>query len=252
MRNSRCYAVRIMPIRKIKFFSGGLFHIYNRGNAKQNIFHNDRDRYRFLQAIYLSNNSDCSIRLADFERNKVGYTLDNIRNILKSKKIIYDPLVKINADVLMPNHFHFLIEELQEHGVSRFMQRFGNSYSRYFNIKYKRPGSLFQGRFKAIHIEDDNQLKYLLAYINVINPAQLIEPDIKEKGIKNLQKILEWINKYPWSTHFEYMDLRKSPIIEKGLLGEVFPTKEIYYKFIEEILHGKKNIWNPIEGLSID
>ncbi|MEK7562652.1 MAG: hypothetical protein AAB509_03165 [Patescibacteria group bacterium] len=132
------------------------------------------------------------------------------------------------------------------------MQRFGNSYSRYFNIKYKRPGSLFQGRFKAIHIEDDNQLKYLLAYINVINPAQLIEPDIKEKGIKNLQKILEWINKYPWSTHFEYMDLRKSPIIEKGLLGEVFPTKEIYYKFIEEILHGKKNIWNPIEGLSID
>lgn len=241
-----------MPIRKIKFFPGGLFHIYNRGNAKQNIFYNDRDRYRFLQAMYLSNNSDCSIRLADFERNKVGYTLDDIKNIFRDKKIIYDPLVKINADVLMPNHFHFLIEELQNRGVSRFMQRFGNSYGRYFNIKYKRPGSLFQGRFKAVYVKNDDQLKYLLAYINVINPAQLIEPDIKEKGIKNFKKMLEGINKYPWSTHFEYMDLRKSPIIDKGILGEIFPNKEIYYKFVKEILHGKENIWNLTESIGID
>ena len=241
-----------MPLRKIQFYPGEFYHIYNRGNAKQDIFYNDKDRYRFLQAIYLSNNSDCSIRLIDFERNKGGYTLDNIREIFRDKKINYEPLVRINADVLMPNHFHFLIEELQNRGISRFMQRFGNSYGRYFNIKYKRPGSLFQGRFKAVHIKSDDQLKYLLAYINVINPAQLIEPDIKEKGIEDFEKILKWVDKYLWGTHFEYMDMRKSPIVDKGLLGEIFPTPEIYYKFIKEILHGKENMWGFMEDLNID
>lgn len=245
-----------MPLREVQFFPGEFYHIYNRGNAKQDIFYNDKDRYRFLQAMYLANNNDRFIRLLELEKNQSGYTLADIKELFENKKISYDSLVKINADVLMPNHFHFLVEELKENGVVRFMQRLGSSYGKYFNIKYDRPGSLFQGRFKAVHIKRDDQLKYLLAYINAINPAQLIEPKIKENGIKDLGKILEGINKYSWSTHFEYMGKRESAIIDKGLLGDIFPTPEIYYQFIKEILQGKENIFGsilrPIEGLMLD
>ncbi|MBU2539951.1 transposase [Patescibacteria group bacterium] len=241
-----------MPSREVQFYPGEFYHIYNRGNAKQDIFYNDRDRYRFLQAMYLSNNSDCSVRLMELEKNKSGYTLADIKKVFNEGKISYNPLVRISADVLMPNHFHLLIEELQEKGISRFMQRLGDSYGKYFTIKYDRPGSLFQGRFKAVHIKNDDQLRYLLAYINAINPAQLIEPKIKEKGIEDFQKILEGINKYSWGTHFEYMGKRESAIIDKGLLGKIFSTPEIYYEFIKEILHGKEDMWSPIEGLMLD
>jgi len=241
-----------MPLRKVQFSPGEFYHIYNRGNAKQDIFYDDKDRYRFLQAMYLSNNSDYSVRLLELEKNKSGYTLVDIKEIFGKRKISYNPLVRISADVLMPNHFHFLIEELQDRGVSRFMQRLGSSYGKYFTIKYDRPGSLFQGRFKAVHIKTDDQLRYLLAYINAINPAQLIEPKLKENGIKDFQKILEEVNKYSWGTHFEYMGKRESAIIDKGLLGEIFPTTEIYYEFIKEILHGKENIFGSIEGLMLD
>lgn len=154
-----------MPIRKIQFAPGEFYHIFNRGNSKQDIFHTDKDRYRFLQAVWLSNNSNSFRGIGELERSKSGYTLADIKNLLEKNKIPYDPLVQIYADVLMPNHYHFLVQEIQEGGVMRFMQKLGTGYGKYFTTKYNRPGSLFQGRFKAVHIENENQLKYLLIYI---------------------------------------------------------------------------------------
>src|SRR3989344_6160494 len=163
-----------MPIRKVQFYPGEFYHVYNRGNAKQNIFKNDKDRYRFLQAMYLSNSNTSFLVIEELERRKSGYTLAELKEIIENNKITYNPLVRISADCLMPNHFHFLLQEIREGGVTSFMQRLGTSYAKYFNTKYDRPGSLFQGRFKAVHIKTDNQLRYLLAYINAINPAQLV------------------------------------------------------------------------------
>jgi len=178
-----------MPVRKIQFSPGEFYHIFNRGNGRQTIFYNDKDRYRFLQAMYLSNNKNSFVGVGDLDRNKSGYTLADIEKIFEDDKITYDPLVKICADCLMPNHFHFLLEEIRAGGIIKFMQRLGTSYGKYFVTKYDRPGSLFQGRFKSVCMENDDQLRYLLAYINVINPAQLIAPDIKEKGIENFEKV---------------------------------------------------------------
>ena len=161
-----------MPIRKLKFYPGNLYHLFNRGNAKQAIFNNDKDRYRFLQGLYISNNSNAKFGLTHLESHKTGFTLLEIKDIFEQKGIDYEPFVKIYADCLMPNHYHLLVEEVREGGIVQFMQRSGNSYARYFTTKYKRPGSLFQGRFKAVQVETDDQLKYLLAYINIVNPAQ--------------------------------------------------------------------------------
>ncbi len=242
-----------MPIRKIQFVPAEFYHIFNRGNGKQNIFYHDKDRYRFLQAIYLSNNVNTFLGIEELERGKSGYALADIKNILETNMIPHDPLVRICADCLMPNHYHFLIQEIKEGGISKFMQRLGTSYAKYFVTKHKRPGSLFQGRFKATHIENDDQLKYLLAYVNAINPAQLVEPNLKERGIKNLKKALDQVNNYKWSTHFEFMGKRESILIDKGLLGENYPNAKIYYAFIKDVLQGKENkMWTTIEKLALE
>ncbi len=242
-----------MPKRKIQFAPGEFYHAFNRGNGKQNIFYNDRDMYRFLQAIYISNFSESKLNIGFLERHKNGYTLADIEKIIKKEKIFQNPLVRICADCLMPNHFHFLLQEIKEGGITIFMQRLGTSYAKYFTTKYDRPGSLFQGRFKAVHINGDDQLRYLLAYINVINPAQLIEPDLKEVGIKDIYNVLDWVNNYNWSTHQEFMNKRDSILVDKGLLGKLYPTQEIYSKFIKDILRNKKNkIWTMIDGINLE
>ena len=242
-----------MPLRKVQFYPGEFYHIFNRGNGKQDIFYNDKDRYRFLQAAYISNNANYSTRVAELEMGKSGYTLAEIQKIFEDRKIIYDPLTKICVDCLMPNHFHFLIQEIKEGGVVKFMQRLGNSYGKYFAIKNDRAGSLFQGRFKAVHIENDDQLRYMLAYINVINPAQLVEPYLKEKGIENFDKVWKSVNNYKWSSNYEFMNKRSSILVNKGLLGELYPTPEIYEQFIKDVLASKeRKFWATIDGLTFE
>jgi len=243
-----------MPIRKLQFFPGNLYHLFSRGNAKRDIFNNDKDRYRFLQGLYISNNNNCNFGLTHLEGRKTGFTLLEIKEIFERDKIRYDPFVKIYIDCLMPNHYHLLVEEVKEGGIVRFMQRSGNSYGRYFTIKNDRPGSLFQGRFKAVRVETDDQLKYLVAYINVINPAQLIEPELKEKGVHNFDKVFKFIDKYNWGTHQEFMGRRESILIDKNkILSEMFPNHKTYLEFVKDILRSKeKKMWATIDGLTFE
>jgi len=242
-----------MPIRKVQFFPGEFYHIFNRGNGRQNIFYDDKDRYRFLQAVYLSNNNNFFRGIEDLNRSKSGYTLADIKILLEDNKIPYTPLVRVCADCLMPNHFHFLLQEIQPNGIVRFMQRLGNGYGKYFSAKHDRPGSLFQGRFKAVHVETDEQLKYLLVYINALNPVQLIVPNFKEDGVKNVDEAWMCAEKYNWSTHQEYMGRRESILIDKELLANIFPKIEIYDDFVKDILSGKeRKVWAEIDGLTLD
>jgi len=242
-----------MPKRKLQFAPKEFYHIFNRGNGRQNIFYSDKDRYRFLQATYLSNFSKSNLNIGFLERHKNGYTLSDIEKIVKKDKIFIDPIVKICADCLMPNHFHFLLQEIEGGGIVDFMQRLGTSYAKYFTTKYDRPGSLFQGRFKAVHIKNDNQLKYLLAYINAINPAQLIEPNLKKSGIKDFREILKKVDNYKWSTHFEFLRKRESILIDKEFLKRFYPTPKDYYSFVTNLLRSKENkLWEIIDDIAID
>jgi putative transposase len=188
------------------------------------------------------------------ERNKKGFTLADIKAILDAKKIVRDPLVKIYTDCLMPNHYHFFLEEIKDGGISLFMKKLGISYAKYFTTKYNRPGSLFQGRFKSVQIKTDEQMMYLLAYINIINPAQLVEPELKEKGIKNFNKAWNFSDNYNWSTHQEFTGRRESILIdENSVLKEMFSTAEIYTEFVKGMLKGKEQkIWPVIDGFSLE
>src|SRR3989344_7999827 len=123
-----------MSIRKVSFVPGEYYHIYNRGNSKQKIFHNKADYERFISLLYLSNSGN------NFKIDYIGK--HNIYITDRGSR-----LVSIGAYCLMPNHFHILITPLVEGGVSKFMQKMTTAYSMYYNQKYRRTGGLFEGKF---------------------------------------------------------------------------------------------------------
>lgn len=230
-------------MRKIRFEKGKIYHIFSRGVEKRDIFLSDEDRWRFIQGLFLFNDETSSESLLwRLERDQGLATFRTIKEFIKENRWERKPLIRIMADCLMPNHYHLLVEEIQERGISRFMHKQGTGFVGYINKKYGRTGRLFQGPFKAVSVENDAQLKYLLIYINVINPGQLIEPKLKEEGVKDLEKIMEFAENYPWSTHQEYLGKRNSFIIDKGILEEFFPDPASYKKFTREILEGKLRV----------
>ena len=216
-----------MSIRKINLVQGEYYHIYNRGNSKQKIFHDKEDYLRFISLLYVSNTNE-SFNLYDLSRDLNFNVYELERNNL---------LVNIGAYCLMPNHFHFLITEITEGGISKFMQKLGTAYSMYYNKKYERTGVLFEGKFKAQHVDNDRHLKYLFSYIH-LNPIKLIQKDWKEKGIKNKKEALNYLSKYPYSSYLDFIGEKRiqNKILNIKSFPEYFPTKTLFTEEIFEWL----------------
>ena len=230
-----------MSTRRIKFAPNHIYHIYNRGVDKRTIFSEDNDRWRYLQGLYLFNDENSSSNILwQLEKNRGAVTLRVLKEFIVNQQKERDPLVRIMVDCLMPNHYHLLIEELKEKGITRFMHKLNGGYTGYFNNKYERSGSLFEGPFRAVLVDNEAYLQQLLVYINVVNPGQLIEPELKERGIKDINAIVKFAEEYLWSTHQEYLGKRGSIIIDKGLLGDMFSTPESYKNLVESVLKTKK------------
>ena len=127
--------------RKTPFAEKEHYHIYSRGVEKRKIFLNEKDYYRFTALLYIMN-QNLPFRMDNFlQKNK----LENIFEEEKEK-----PLVSILSYCLMPNHFHLILYEHTENGISKFMGKLLTAYSMYFNKKYAHSGVLFQGRFKSV------------------------------------------------------------------------------------------------------
>ncbi len=162
-------------MRKKELVTGEYYHIYNRGVDKRNIFGDESDYWRFFYSLILLN--DVEDGLIDKYRNhcrsnaKVQPSEFRRLNLRQEK-----PLVSFVAYCLNPNHYHFIIQQLEENGIEKFMHRLGTSYTMYFNKKYKRNGALFQGRFKATHIRDNGQLFYLTTYVNCNSEIHGVAP----------------------------------------------------------------------------
>ena len=168
----------IMPSRVFPFVNGQYYHIYNRGSEKRIIFENRLDYHRFLASMVY-------YQLAG-PKPKFSNTLKR-----KSFKNSDQKIVDIICFCLMPNHFHFLLRQSQENGVTEFTSKLSNSYTKYFNTKHNRIGPLFQGEFKAVLVESDEQLLHLSRYIH-LNPF-----------VSYLTKNL---NYYEWSSYEEYIN----------------------------------------------
>ena len=144
-----------------EFFSGGVYHVYNRGVAKQPLFNDETDYHLFLQA------------LSYYFENVPGSSLTTARKQELFKTILHhnplDPLVEILAYCLMPNHFHLVVRQLKDGGISTWMRRSMNSYTRAYNTRHHRVGTMFQGTFQALHVSNDQYLLHLTRYVH-LNP----------------------------------------------------------------------------------
>lgn len=229
-----------MDMRKINFLEGEIYHVYNRGVEKRDIFMNDADRLRFLRSMYFCNNTAPAIN--SFRReNEFGEKMNDGE---------HEPIVRLHAFVLMPNHFHFLIEPLNDDGVTDFMHKLGTAYTMYFNKKHKRVGGLFQGTFKAIQVTNDPYFNYLPQYIH-LNPLDLSYPTWRAKRIKDIEGALEFLNQYKWSSYLDYMDQSNYPsIIYKDLLSEILGNPSQQTKVLKEWFRG--DTFDLIENLSLE
>lgn len=213
-----------MATRKIQFIEGEFYHIYNRGNSKQIIFHDEADHDRFLQLLCISNKAK---RFALKEVTASVYAQER-----------ESPLVAIGAYCLMPNHFHLLLTPVAENGISLFMQKLSTGYAMYYNKKYKHTGGLFEGNFKSSYIDNDNYLKYIFSYIH-LNPVKIIDPTWKTLGLKNKNKALDYIRKYKYSSYYDFlyegnknMERDESVIINTEPFPKYFPSNKSFEKEI--------------------
>jgi putative transposase len=208
-----------MSIRKVNFVSGEYYHIYNRGNSKQKIFKDKEDYEYFIKLLFISNGK---------EKFKFHFLEGNVYDAKRGNQ-----LVGIGSYVLMPNHFHILITELEDSGISKFLHKVSSGYSHYYNKKYERTGSLFEGKFKSEYAYNDRYLKYLFSYIH-LNPIKLIQPKWKEEGITNKQKVLDFLLDYKYSSYKDYLDIQRQEnlIINKKVFPDYFPSKSLFLKEI--------------------
>jgi len=206
-------------MRKIKFASGSYYHLCNRSNDEQPIFLDERDYTRFLFFILFCQSPvpffNISRQISYFVRHSVFNIPEITLNAILAKRY-----VEINAFAIMPNHFHICAQQKSEGGISRYLQRIQDGYARYFNAKYGKRGHLFQGPFRAVSVETNEQLLYLSAYIH-----------------RNPRSIAEWRGKelkYPWSSYQDCVQKNRwSELLQPSIFLNQFANTKSYGRFIE-------------------
>ena len=130
--------------------------------------------------------------------------------------------VKLLCYSLMPNHFHFLLHQTEKENISKLLKQLTNAYTLYFNTKYHRVGPLFQGRFKAVQVDNDNYLLHLTRYIHQ-NPLKI-------------NFVLSALKNYPWSSYPYYLGMEANSFTDKNFVLDYFSTKNpnfTYKNFVE-------------------
>ena len=214
--------------RTFSFELGEYYHCYGRGTEKRRIFLNKKDYDRFIALLFVCNGAE-TIHLSD-HGEKSFYDLFLIKR--------ENTLVEIGAYCLMPNHFHLLLREKREGGLSLFMQKLMTAYTMYFNKKYERTGVLFESRFKAQHANTDRYLKYLFSYIH-LNPVKLMDSGWKEHGIKNIGEAKKFLAKYDYSSYLDYLENNRSQygILNQTAFPDYFRKKKTFEREIWDWLN---------------
>ena len=199
-----------MPYRKEQFINGEIYHIIIRAIDDNLIFKDIDDYYRGIFSIYEFNNAKpVTIRERRKARAKIKKEVADRGPASVDSR---DKLVEVLAFCIMPNHLHLLAHQLQDRGVVKFMSKLNTGYGGYFNRKYGRKGYVFQDRFLAVHIENENQLKNIFVYIHT-NPIALIEPKWKEKGIENPEEVIKFLENYKWTSYLDYIGKKNFPSV---------------------------------------
>lgn len=206
-----------MPYRKIVFTNEEIYHVFNRGIAKAPIFLSKRDYRRFLDLIDYYRHKDLPLSFSHYNR------LPPEEKLIFREKMSKAPLlVEVLAYCLMPNHFHFLLKQLRNDGVPKMISNLENSYAKYFDIRHERTGALFQSMFKAIRMEDDNQILHVSRYIH-LNPSTSYLTEF------------ERLSFYEWSSFPYYIgegNLMEDQFVNSDFVLKIIGGTKKYKKFV--------------------
>lgn len=223
-----------MPGRLTPLVNDQIYHVFNRGINHQPTFLNKLEYKRAKFTIDYYKFSNLPIKLSRF----LQLSNDDRSKILNNLKKENDKLVEIFAFCLMPNHFHFLLKQVKDKGISKFLGNFQNSYTRYFNTKGKRDGSLFLDQFKAVLIKTDEQLIHISRYIH-LNPYT-------SYVVKDFDELLN----YPWSSLSEYLE-NKPDICALDIIMGFFKRTKDYQEFIKDQSDYQRQL-QKIQHLSLE
>lgn len=191
-------------MRDLEFATGEFYHLYNRGSDKRTIFFRERDYRRFIQSLIAFNDTE--------QRDNLSRLLDRGEaSITRGRR----PLVDILSFSLMPNHFHLFVHQRGEKGIPKFMQRLGTAYTMYFNTKYRRTGVLYQGPFRAVHVDNDAYFEHLFRYLH-LNPLELLDPQWKQRGVRDWSSALAFLGEYKWSSYLDAIGEKNFPDVLSG------------------------------------
>lgn len=214
-----------MPSKNIikDYVKNGIYHIYNRGVGKQDIFLNDHDYSMFLFYLKLYLDNPKNIEELDLY-HKRKHTL---------RKSFYKT-IDLLCYCLMSNHFHLLIKQKGEKDISEFMKCLVTTYSMYFNRKYDRVGHLFQGRYKAALVDNDNYLLHLSRYIQ-INPSI---PYFVEGQTLDRERIKKFVD-YPYSSYANYSGKKNTEWVKTKIILDYFEENKSDFNIIKKASYEK-------------
>ena len=216
----------IEPMRKIKFANHEFYHVYNRGVDHRQITLSKQDSDRFVKSLVYFNSVRPIGSIAEFDR---------VKNETEQK-----PLVKLIAYCLNPNHFHLILEQLVERGVSNYVKSLAGGFTKYFNARHKRTGGLLQGPFKAKHIDDNSYLLHLSAYVNLNN---------------RIHKIGNPVSDFVRSSWDEYRGKKATCLCNNDIVMSQFKTTREYEIYALETLPAmlsKRADYKELEHLMFD
>ena len=194
-----------------EFAAGEIYHLYNRGNGKMDIFRDHQDYVNFLLRLSV---------LLGKPRGALAIGSDGATARLRLRLDYFDAgMFELVCYCAMPNHFHLLVQQCGDTPISTLMHKLATSYSMYFNAKYEHVGHLFQSRFRAVRVDDDRYLKHISAYIH-LNP--------ETAGL--VKKAERW----KYGSYPDYLGEREDAVCDKTKVLEQFKSVSAYRRYVEE------------------
>lgn len=212
-----------MPRRKHLFANGEYYHIFNRSLGHLPIFESSRSSNHFLKTYeyYLQ------------ESPEIKFSLFTSKNQLR----VHPPyLVSTHGFIIMPNHFHFILRQETDGGISKFMRKISDSFSHYYNLKNNRLGPLFESRFKSVHIETREQLIHLNRYIHLNSTTAYLVDDPYD---------------YYFSSYRDFVGLNRYYWLDKSVVMSYFKTKEAYKTFVSDNIDYQRSL-RKLKHLTLD
>ncbi len=201
----------MLSIMREHFVEGNVYHLISRGVDGRKLFLDDLDYLRFIHDLFEFNDVNPPQNLNHFfnTRSKsMAIARPYIHPERKSRKL----LLELLAFVLMPNHYHLMVRAYSSDGITKFMKKLNMGYSHYFNVRYKRQGTLFQGRYKSVAVTSHSHFLHLPYYIH-LNPLDLYMPEWRDRNLSNHKKAMDFLEGYRWSSFLDYTGKKNFPSV---------------------------------------